>query len=273
MQKKIPVFLLLFCCTHLLYAQDTLPHFSVTNFGAKKNLINWVNNYPALKQISIQRSYDSTKNFKTILTVPDPMNKENGYLDTKAPYDKMFYRLFIVIDGANFVFSPSKRPFFDTTSKTAVTNKVAETSLAIAAVPNSSSEDSITVMVLDTLTDQYIPRRIKNDRVFILSDSASSLQLQGLKGSQKPVVFMPSLRIYTNSEGYLRISLEDYAKKKYSVKFYEDDNSFLFELKEITRPFLVLDKTNFYHAGWFRFELFDDGKLIEKHKFFISKGL
>ena len=34
---------------------------------------------------------------------------------------------------------------------------------------------------------------------------------------------------------------------------------------------LTLDKTNFYHAGWFTFELYNDEKLVEKHKFYLAK--
>jgi len=45
----------------------------------------------------------------------------------------------------------------------------------------------------------------------------------------------------------------------------------LFELKDIKQKNFKLDKTNFYHAGWFRFELYEDGKLLEKHKFYLEK--
>jgi hypothetical protein len=34
---------------------------------------------------------------------------------------------------------------------------------------------------------------------------------------------------------------------------------------------LVLDKADFIHAGWFSFDLFEDGKLKEKNRFYIPK--
>ena len=52
---------------------------------------------------------------------------------------------------------------------------------------------------------------------------------------------------------------------------FEEDNSFVFEIKDIKQTPVLLDKANFYHAGWFKFELYADGKLIEKNKFKISK--
>ncbi|MBD0351881.1 MAG: hypothetical protein ICV65_12075, partial [Flavisolibacter sp.] len=46
-------------------------------------------------------------------------------------------------------------------------------------------------------------------------------------------------------------------EKKYNIKFYEEDNTFLFEIKNIKKPALTLDKANFIHAGWFKFELYN----------------
>jgi len=34
---------------------------------------------------------------------------------------------------------------------------------------------------------------------------------------------------------------------------------------------LTLDKSNFIHAGWFKFELYEDGQLKEKNKLLIPK--
>jgi hypothetical protein len=86
----------------------------------------------------------------------------------------------------------------------------------------------------------------------------------------KPVSFVPSRFVYTYKDGYVRINLPE-NDKKYNIKFFEDNETFLFELKDIKERIFRIDKTNFYHAGWFRFELYEDGKLIEKHKFFLEK--
>jgi hypothetical protein len=43
----------------------------------------------------------------------------------------------------------------------------------------------------------------------------------------------------------VRISLLDFGSKKYSIKFYEDDDTFLFELKDIKEASLMLEKSNF----------------------------
>jgi len=56
-----------------------------------------------------------------------------------------------------------------------------------------------------------------------------------------------------------------------TVKFFDDSSKLLFELSAIKTSPLILDKSNFLHAGWFKFELYEDGQLKEKNKLFIPK--
>lgn len=83
--------------------------------------------------------------------------------------------------------------------------------------------------------------------------------------------FVPSFYVYTNKDGYVFINLPDAEKQKYHIKFFEEDNSFLFEIKNVRQRGLTLDKTNFLHAGWFNFELYNDEKLVERHKFYLGR--
>jgi hypothetical protein len=238
MKKIILLTIIIVSICYTLPAQDTLPKFSVKNVGNNRIIISWKNNYQLVKQISIQRSFDSLKNYKTILTVPDPMNKQNGYVDTKATTDNMFYRLFIMLDGAMYIFSNSKRPLID--------------SLQMADQKRLLDPFSIEV----------------NKPV---KDIDSTLKANGLDSRNKPNIFVPSMYVYTARDGNLHLNLPDVNSKKYSVKFYDENDNFLFEIKNLKEQSLIVDKTNFYHAGWFKFELFTDEKLKEKHKFYIGK--
>lgn len=271
--RRIILSLLIFT-TAFTYAQDSLPAFSVVNKGNNKIIISWNNKFPQLKQLSIQRSTDSLSNFKTLITVPDPNNKQNGYLDAKAPNDKMFYRLYILVDGANFIFSKSKRP----------TNDSIRTAL-LSDTSSKSGKDSNYLKVVEKIISQNLPdsaltteellilRRYKNSKQDLYADSTTQ-RINGngtIKTKNKPDVVIPQYRIITNKDGLVRISLLDFGNKNYSIKFYEDDNTFLFELKNIKEASLMLEKSNFYHSGWFKSELYEDGKLIEKNRFFIPK--
>lgn len=229
MKKLVLSILPLLVYVHL-GAQDTLPKFSVRNVGNNRIIISWTNAFQSIRQISVQRSFDSLNNFKTILTVPDPTTPQNGFVDTKAKNDHMFYRLYIMLDKGIFLFSDVKKPVIDTIRRTNYTNRIDK--LGVDSVNNPTI---------------------------------------GVNNGNKPNVFTPSLHVYTYRDGYVRVNLPEDLNKKYSIKFFEDDETFLFELKDVKERSFRIDKSNFYHAGWFRFELYEDGKLIEKHKFYLEK--
>ena len=84
--------------------------------------------------------------------------------------------------------------------------------------------------------------------------------------------FVPSFYVYANKDGNVFINLPDADKKSYSIKFFEEDQTFLFEIRNIKETGLSLDKANFHHAGWFRFELYENEKLVERHRFYLSKS-
>jgi hypothetical protein len=269
--RKIILSLLL-CAPFFGIAQDSLPAFSVVNKGNNRVIISWNNKYKQIKQISIQRSTDSLSNFKTLLTVPDPNNKQNGYMDAKAPNDNMFYRLYILVDGANFIFSKSKRPAND--------------SIRLALLSDTASKkitDSNYLKVVEKIINQNLPdsaltteelmllRRYSNHKLDLIPDSLYRKIDAVVKTKNKPDVVIPMYRVIANKDGLVRISLTDFSNKKYSIRFYEDDATFLFELKDIKEATLMLEKSNFYHSGWFRSELYENDKLIEKNRFFIPK--
>lgn len=99
------------------------------------------------------------------------------------------------------------------------------------------------------------------------------MNLPVIQDIQQPVKtwFTPSKHVYTGLDNNVIIYLPDSYKKKYSVKFFEEDGTFLFEIKKITENYLTLDKVNFMHSGLFNFELYDNKIIIERHKIYIPK--
>lgn len=213
------------------FGQDTLPRFTVKNLGSDRDgnpsvVISWVNQYPALKQISIQTSHDSLKSYRTLISLTDPNAKMNGFADKRAPNDHMFYRLFVVKGDGQYFFTEAKKPSFDT----------------------SKAVTQIETVVAKNITVQEEKEK-----------------------ELKKAEFTPSFYVYTNKDGFVYINLPDAEKQKYHLKFFEEDGSPLFEIKNIKQSGLTLDKTNFLHAGWFNFELYNNEKLVEKHKFYLAK--
>jgi len=296
-------------CSMYIRAQDTLPSFSVTTRGNNKILVSWTNNYKKVSQISIQRSSDSTRNFKTILTVPDPNVPQNGFVDSKAATSFMFYRLFVVLDSGKYVFTNSKRPFWDT-SKVAVVKpppeKIADNNnrdnngkqrVVIADNVDRKSVEKIQeklepkveekpkppepekfffVKKRDSLLAQIPEKDFKKFRDSLVNRTKDTLVFKSvdtvlIKPFVPKEVYRPSIYVYTAKDGNVSINLPEARNTQYSIKFFEENNLLLFEIKQVKEPSLILDKANFLHAGWFRFELYQDGQLKEKNKFFIPK--
>jgi hypothetical protein len=196
------------------FGQDTLPRISVKR-SSNKVIISWKNTYGAtINNINIQRSNDSTKMFTTIGSVLNPLSRDNGFVDSKPPSEKMYYRVFVAFADGSYLFTKSYLPTIDT----------------VAAITNYQE---VTVT--------------------------------------QPTGFTPSRYIYTGKENNVIINLPNAAIKKYTVKFFDANNKFLFEIKKIEDPYLTLEKVNFIHSGWFNFQLYEEGILLEKYQFYIPK--
>ena len=206
-------------CSLQLHAQVSLPDITVKNYSGKI-IVSWKNEYKnTVTAINIQRSYDSLKNYTTVGSVLNPLNRENGYADSKPPYNKMYYRLFISFEGGSYIFSNVERP---------VKEKVSDSISRI--VPPDTPE--------------------------------VKASLNG---------WVASRRIYSGKENNIIINLPDAGVKKYSVKFFDDKDEQVFEIKKIPETYLILERVNFVHAGWFRYELYENGKLADANKFYVFK--
>lgn len=292
--------------TTILRAQDTLPRFSATARGPGKILISWHNKFRVVTQISIQRSADSLRNFATLLTVPDPRLPENGAMDNNAIHPNFYYRLFIVLDNGKYIFTPSRRPhsqseealpvkqvaqkekeeeteesFVRASNRLLVVPPTSErskirTPTAIHSLPELTLSNTVFVRKGDTLLGQISGARVQAFRDSLLRKTKDTLVfIDGDTLMIKPFVakevYRASQFIYTGKFGNIQVSLPEAPKRHYAVKFFDEDDKLLFELSEIRDPNLTLDKTNFRHSGWFRFELYDGDQLKEKNKFFIPK--
>jgi len=253
--------------------QDSLPNISVKNIS-NQVVISWKNNYGAkISNINIQRSYDSLKNFITIGTVLNPLNKENGYVDRSAASPTMFYRVFVAFEGGTYFFSKSHKPViefpvelpkeiiretsFDFTLRPTLIDTA--TSVTQPAIDNNSIETPVPTAVIPPPTIiPNIPEDLIPARKFPPKPKA-------------PTGFVPSKFIFANRENNLIINLQDADKEHFSLKFFDEKNNPVFEIKKITESYLIVEKVNFLHTGWFYYHLYNDEVLLEKYKFYIGK--
>jgi hypothetical protein len=90
---------------------------------------------------------------------------------------------------------------------------------------------------------------------------------------KKPVVNKWARCIYTGKDNNVIINLPDIGTHKYNIKFFNEANKQIFKIDKVAESFLILDKVNFIHAGWFHYQLYDGELLLNKNTFFIPKDL
>ncbi len=86
-----------------------------------------------------------------------------------------------------------------------------------------------------------------------------------------PVNNYPSKWVYTARDNNVVLYLPNAATKKYNAIFFDELDHKLFELTNLKEEYLIIEKVNFFRSGWYRFELFESGQLVEKNKFYIPK--
>lgn len=269
-----------------LTAQEILPSITVKNFNGKI-IISWRNQYPLeIKTLNIQRSFDSLKNFSTIGSVLTPQNAENGFVDEAPPYNKMYYRLFISFEGGDYIFTEAARPVKDIPlpqplfTQETVVDPFKKADLTRQPLKESKKDP---VAKIDKKTDPAekektspVTKKGKKGKEQVEKNTKAKKEVTPPAEDEEPAAKddatgYPSRRIYIARDNNLVISLKNADNRKYTVKFFDEAGKFLFELNRIKENFLIVEKVNFLHAGWFYFELFENGRLIEKNKFFIPR--
>jgi hypothetical protein len=243
---------LLLCVSFASNAQEVLPKISVFQLGDKV-IVSWKNDYQqSVEALTIQRSYDSLKNFTTIGSVLNPQNKENGYADAHPPYNRMYYRVFVTFEGGSYVITPSVKPVKDSLSRGS--NPVVRYPWQLDARP------IVRKPVVGT------PIVSTPEPVFDLPPTNPSVPTK-----PEPAITFPSKWIYTAKDNNVVLHLPEANIKKYTAVFYDELERKVFELTNLKEEYLIIEKVNFVRSGWYNFELFDNGKLVEKNKFFVPK--
>ncbi len=278
MKKIISLVLILFFAGRL-FSQDTLPRFTLSE-RANKVTISWTNPFQSLIQLNVQRSYDSLRNFSTVFSAPSPELQQNGFTDTRPATNRVFYRIFYVLEGGAYFFSKSKRVNGSpdgTTSVSSGDNPDAR-DMTNGTFGNIVAGDKrmVTIQIRNEVYRQVSVNAFRNFRDSILHLTKDTLYaindtLVAVNPYLGHEAFKVSSYIYVSKDGFINVSVPAIGDKKYNIKFFEEDGTPLFEIHYVKESPLILDKANFVHSGWFGFELYEDNKLKEKNKFYVPK--
>jgi hypothetical protein len=232
MKYVILILSVLFLTTEGKALNDTLPNFSVL----KKNgiiTISWHSTYKYAAQINIQRSKENNRNFVTIHSATNPLAKSYSHVDKTAKNDSSYYRIFILFEGVNYIFTAAQRPLEDTFE---LQKPALHPTLPATTGPVLPKEEI-------TPPPSVPPRK----------------------------QWEPSSFIFTGNDGNVVIQLPDANVKQYSIRFMNEEGQTLFNIPKIETSQLLLDKVNFLKSGWYFFELMENSKVIERNKFLITR--
>jgi hypothetical protein len=231
-------------------AEDSLPHFTVKERNGMV-IIGWINPHPELTQLIIQRSADSLIGFRSIVSMPDPTSVSNGYVDKKPGVANSYYRIYYVNPGGRYQFTVSKKA-----SKESYQN-AENAQLSTGEYADSMNADRKVGLTPD--------KALK-----ITRKTGSGINLSGkIDDNISENAFTPSGLIFTNNEGNLIIALPDAQRKKFTLSVYKEDGTPIFHMRNIKEPQLLIDRSNFLHSGWFKYDLYEDERLREQNRFFI----
>ncbi len=260
---RIPllIFLLGLLC-NFSYAQHYLPDYAVEDLGNNHIRISWQNPYGNnCIQLNVQRSYDN-KFFTTVFSTPSPELPQNGFIDTRTGSSTLYYRIFYVLGNSTYYFTPVK---------------IAGAGYATDPVVDMQDEKQIiTVLFEDTVLAKLNYPDYKHFRDSIITQTRDSLFTINqdevlLKLFDPGSTWVPSKYVFTNLNGYVEVDLPEAGYKTFKIVFFDADGKKLFTINHVKDTRLLLDKANFIHAGWFNFQLYENGNLKERNKVLLQK--
>ena len=239
---------------------------SVSGAGGTKVKIEWQNLYgEKIVQLNVQRSWESSRNFRTIFAPLSPELPQNGFIDETAGFNGLYYRIFYVMQDGSFFFTQAKK----VATGSDFTNEISEDEAADTNFLVTVHDDDSVIAQLNYSGYKKFRDSIVNytrDTLFSLTDADILIRY-----FNNNISWIPSIHVFTNSDGYVQIFLADAAQKNYRLRFLDENHKTLFNIQHITEPQLLLDKTDFMHSGWFYFELLENDKVKERNKFYIPK--
>jgi hypothetical protein len=213
-------------------AQDTLPRFNVYKEKNGAVLVEWINDYGIVKQITVQRSTDSLRRYASVFSSPNPMAKKGTYTDKQRKGYEYYYRIFVQLpEGQYFVTTPQK------------------------AIPMPPDLEAMRVKA-------SLPPGEKQ--------TLKTGELQAPTGQKLPI-FVASDYVFSDKKGHVIINLPGAEEKKFSIKFTDESGLLILHIPHVKESNLILEKYNFHKSGWYYFEIFEGERLFEKHKVQVAR--
>lgn len=252
-------------------AQDSLPSFRAV-IRSGKVILSWSSPYLNVVQLTVQRSPDSLKGYKSVATLPDPALRENGFLDNRAPDTRQFYRIYVQLQGGIFFTTPSKRAIPESEAPPMVRTPAVYTPI-FRATPEPALESAQVIPTWNALLEgglrPIIARRSRSSIRFAVNPLATDIHTLDVRIPND--LLSPSVFMFINPDGNVLLALPAARASGYRIQFYLPEGGPFFQISRPKEPSLIIDKVNFQRSGWFEFDVYEDDRLKERKRIFIPK--
>lgn len=265
MKKSLLLYFFLLFSIFSIAQPIELPDFMVEELENGKVRIGWNNQFEEdCIQLIVQASTNKSKGYKTIFSTESPQLPQNGFVFT-PPFEAVWYfRIQYILVGDVFNFSKPKHAILINS----ISNRIPQQNMDSTRIITIFTKDSVLTKINYAAYQKFQDSIAINtkDTLFILSQDEVLLRPFDPFNN-----YIPSIYVITNEDGFVELKLPNAKNKNYKVIFFDTDGKKLFTLKNIKYSDLVIDKTNFLHAGWFRFELWEDDILKERNKVLLQR--
>ncbi len=254
------------------FSQAPLPDFTIKKGTQNQKVISWQNNYgDMISVLNIQRSTDSVRDFRTVYSEPNPSLAVNAFTDTRSVPGMDYYRIYYQMKNGSYYFSKAKKVSTGFISEDLFSSLGSSKNVLI----QGDESRVVSVVNFKKITDSVITNT--SDSIYFLSDSTVNYRKFNPVTSMSAVVtptqtLIPvSGYLFLNTNGSVVIRLPDNEVDGFSMTIYQlDGTSVLYKIQHFDNPEIILSKSSFLRAGFYPYELFEDGKLKERSKFQIK---
>ena len=210
-------------------AQNALLDFSVKELTKGKIQISWNNPYKDCIQLAVQKSADSSKNFRTIFSAQSPELAASGFVDNKPLQGiKSYYRIFYVLMGGAYYFTNAIEVEIKqapVTEKPSITETKKETLLSnLVLLKNMTA-----IYIKKDLVFSLPPKEYKRfkDSINKTKDGLHRLNEHAVEWKPaKPSYKQTLIRIYQQENLVAEMDKQQYLRFKDSIKMQTKDTLF-----------------------------------------------
>lgn len=269
MNTKIWLFLLAVSFSTLAIAQQPLPDFSIQKGPKNHTIISWRNNFgDMLTVLNVQRSGDSVKGFRTIYSVTNLTLSVNAYTDNKPQPGADYYRMYYMLKNGTYAFTKAKRIATGFVTDDLLSKLTGSQTITV----NGENPRKVPLKSLSQLKDSVT--NFTSDSLFYVNDSTIQYvkynAVAAMAGTTENLIPVSKF-LYLNTDNYIVIKLPENELNKYSMTIFKTDGrSTLFKIPRFDRSEIILGKSSFMHTGFYPYEIYKDGKLLERSRMEIK---